>query len=82
MIMKRYSISVAIGEVLNNFILLQKDITGITDLYDTVIKEVEKILIIKILESTRYNKNQTAKILGISRNTLAAKMKLFEITTV
>lgn len=77
--MKRYSISAAIGDVLNNFLLLQKDITEINDLHSTVINEVEEILIIKILEATRYNKNRTAKILGISRNTLSSKIKLFKI---
>ncbi len=77
--MKRYSVSVAIEEVLNNFLLLQKDVCEVKDLYGTVIKEVEKVLITKILEATRYNKKKTANILGISRNTLASKMKMFNI---
>lgn len=77
--MKRYSVSAAIGEVLSNFLLLQKDITEINDLYDIVVKEVERVLISKILEATRYNKKQTAEILGISRNTLASKIKLFNL---
>lgn len=77
--MKRYSISAAIGEVLNNYLLLQKDINEITGLHSTVISEVEKILIQKILNATRYNKNKTSKILGISRNTLSSKIALLDI---
>jgi DNA-binding protein Fis len=77
--MRRYSISAAIDEVLDNFLLLQKDVTLVSGLYSTVVNEVEKILIIKILKAMRYNKNKTSKILGISRNTLTAKMKVFDI---
>jgi DNA-binding protein Fis len=77
--MRRYSISAAIDEVLDNFLLLQKDVTSVRGLYNTVVSEVEKILIMKILKAMRYNKNKTSKILGISRNTLSAKMKIFNI---
>ncbi len=77
--MTRHSVSAAIGEVLNNFLLLQKNINEANGLYYTVMREVEKILIEKILKATRFNKNQTAKILGISRNTLSVKIKTFNI---
>ncbi|MDR1488637.1 MAG: hypothetical protein LBI26_02770 [Holosporales bacterium] len=80
--MKRYSVGGAVGEVLNNFILLQKDITEITGLHSTVISEVEKTLIVKIMQATRHNKNKTAKILGISRNTLSSKIKTLNIKEV
>jgi Fis family transcriptional regulator len=77
--MRRYSVSAAMEEVMDNFLLLQKDINEMSGLYQVVVSEVEKVLILKILKATRQNKNQTAKILGISRNTLSKKIKKFEI---
>ena len=73
--MNKSSISSAIDAVLNNFLIVQKDINQISGLYSTVIKEVEATLIKKIMMMTYRNKKQTAKILGISRNTLSAKIK-------
>lgn len=74
-IMNKSSISAALDVVLNNFLIVQKDITQISGLYETVIREVEATLIKKILTITYRNKKQTAKILGISRNTLTSKIK-------
>lgn len=42
-------------------------------------EKVEKKLIKKILRETKYNKAKTARILGIDRNTLYAKMEKFQI---
>lgn len=77
--MRKHDISSAIETALNNFLMLQKDITKINGMYYIVIPQVEMILIKKIYELTGKNKNQTAKILGISRNTLNAKMKSLDI---
>lgn len=73
--MNKNSISVAIDLVLNNYFGVQKDIIQISGLYKIVLDEVETTLIKKILILTSNNKKQTAKILGISRNTLASKIK-------
>lgn len=73
--MKKYSISVAIDSVLDNFFLVHKDINTISGLYNMVIKEVETTLIKKTMALTDRNKRKTAKILGISRNTLLSKIK-------
>ena len=43
------------------------------------IREMEKILIIKTLDETGGNKSQAARILGISRQTLREKTKLYEM---
>ena len=80
--MRKYSISSAVESVLDNFVILQKDINKISGLYYTVISEVEMSLIKKIYVLTGKNKKQTAKILGISRNTLNTKMKNFGIDDV
>jgi two-component system nitrogen regulation response regulator GlnG len=76
---RKHSISAAIDDVLSNFLLLQKDVNEITGLYGTVITEVEKVLIEKIMKATRNNKRQTARILGISRNTLSHKINVLNI---
>jgi two-component system response regulator HydG len=41
----------------------------------------EKEMIVKILQDTKYNKSQTAKILGIDRKTLYNKMEKYNIQT-
>jgi two-component system response regulator HydG len=43
------------------------------------IREMEKILIMKTLGETGGNKSQAARILGISRQTLREKTKLYEM---
>ncbi len=73
--MKSKNISAAIESLLDNFFLVQKDINNVSDLYYTVIKEAESAVIRKIMTLTYRNKKQTAKILGISRNTLDSKIK-------
>ena len=44
-------------------------------LYKTVLSQVEKSLIERTFEWSRYNKVKTSRILGISRTTLIAKMR-------
>ncbi len=58
-----------------------KDMTTLesSNLYDTVIGEVERALIKIVLEATEGNQVRAAKTLGISRNTLRDKMKQYKI---
>lgn len=60
-----------------------KDMTKVTNfnLYETVISEVEKALMAIVLKETGGNQVQTAKILGINRNTLRSKIKEYKIKT-
>ena len=44
-------------------------------------EEVEKNLILKMLQKTNYNKKQTAKLLNMSRNTLYNKLDKYGIST-
>lgn len=77
--MRKYSISSAIDVLLDNFIIVQKDIANVTGLYHTVVKEAEQAVIKKIMIATDRNKTKTAKVLGISRNTLDSKIKSLKI---
>lgn len=54
--------------------LRQEDIIEINDLYNMVLYQMERPLLRIILEKTGGNQLQTAKILGINRNTLRKKM--------
>lgn len=58
-----------------------KDIAKIenSNLYDTVIQEVEKALFSIVLNETGNNQVKASKILGINRNTLSKKLKLYNL---
>lgn len=77
--MRKYSISSAIDVLLDNFIMVQKNIENIKGLYHVVVQEAEQAVIKKIMLATDRNKTKTAKILGISRNTLDTKLKNLKI---
>ena len=48
-------------------------------LYRTLMAEVEPPLIEEVLRFTQGNQSQTAKILGMTRNTLRAKLNRYDI---
>ena len=50
------------------------------DLYSFFINQVEKIIIEKTLEHTKYRKLVAAKFLGIGRNTVTRKIKELKIS--
>jgi two-component system nitrogen regulation response regulator GlnG len=50
-----------------------------SNLYDTVISEVEKALLSLTLKKTKGNQIKAAKILGINRNTLNKKIKEYKL---
>jgi Fis family transcriptional regulator len=49
-------------------------------LYRTLMAEVEPPLIEEVLDYTRGNQSRTAKILGMTRNTLRTKLNRYNIT--
>lgn len=49
------------------------------NLYPSVISSVEKALIKSVLKQTSFNQLQSAKLLGINRNTLRRKIKELKI---
>lgn len=74
-VIRKRNISSAIEDLLNEFFLIQKDIESVSGLFHTIIKEAEYAVIKKTMKLTDRNKRKTAKILGISRNTLDTKIK-------
>jgi Fis family transcriptional regulator len=48
-------------------------------LYQTLLSEVEPPLIEEVLRYTHGNQSQTARILGITRNTLRTKLNRYDI---
>jgi len=74
-----YSIKEFLEEKLKRYL---KDMTRVTNfnLHDTILSEVEKALISIVLRETNGNQLKTARLLGINRNTLRAKIKEYKIT--
>lgn len=73
--MKSKNIATAIGSLLDDFFLIQKDVNKVNNLYPVVMKEVEIAMIQRVMAWTSRNKTQAAKILGVSRNTLSKKIQ-------
>lgn len=46
-----------------------------TNMYELFLHELEKPLLISLLKHTNHNQSKTAKMLGLNRGTLRAKMK-------
>lgn len=74
----RCSLGDFIEERLRGYIRKSSDAGG-SQIYDTVITEVEKALVSLALRETTGNKLKAAKALGLSRNTFKAKMRLFKL---
>lgn len=69
-------IKTVFGRILEDEALL-KEKYGV--LYKTILSEVEKPLIERVLERTEGNQLKAARILGINRNTIRSKIKKFGI---
>lgn len=63
---------------LNGFLKQMKKLES-SNLYDTVTVEVEKALFAIVLKETGGNQLKAAKLLGINRNTLAKKLKIYRM---
>lgn len=60
------------------FKTLQEEVPS--DVYQLVIKQVEKPMIEYILHHTEHNQSKAADILGINRNTLRKKIQTYQIS--
>ena len=72
--MANYPIALAIERALTRYF---KDLNGTTpcDLYDLVMKEVEKPLLRAVMSQSGGNSSRAAQMLGINRNTLRKKLR-------
>lgn len=50
-----------------------------TDLYELILKEIERPLLSVVLEQTRGNQTKCAQILGLNRGTLRKKLKTYDL---
>ena len=64
---------------LRRFYAKTAEAVELTDVYDTVIAEVERSLISVTLEVAKGNRLKAAKILGLNRNTLLKKMRALNL---
>ena len=53
--------------------------TGTSQVYASIVNEIQKIVITKALEESNGNQVQAAKMLGMHRNSLSNKIKKFNI---
>jgi Fis family transcriptional regulator len=67
-------VKVALDNYFNNL-----DGQHTTNLYEMVIKEIEKPLLESVLAYNNNNQSLAAKILGLSRGTLRKKMQKYEL---
>lgn len=70
----RKNVELAIRRYLDDMGHAQPD-----SLYRTLMAQVEPPLLEEVLRFTQGNQSKTAKILGITRNTLRAKLNLYDI---
>jgi len=80
------SVSKSLGEAveqhLQNYFKAHGDSLPTSGLYDRVLREVEKPLIILSLSETKGNQVRAAEMLGINRNTLRKKIRELDIEVV
>lgn len=73
-----YSIKEFLESKLNGFLNKMADIEN-SNLYDTVVSEVEKALFSIVIKQTNGNQVKAAKMLGINRNTLNKKIREYKL---
>lgn len=69
------------SDYFNEFFSQHDEAIEIQDMYQVVIKEVEKSLIQYIFKKSDYNQTKAAMMLGLNRNTLRKKLTDLKITT-
>jgi len=62
-------------KLLKDYFKLVHDPYQVTDIYNTVIVQVEKPMLEVVMKKTKNNKSKAAQILGINRNTLHKKLR-------
>jgi Nif-specific regulatory protein len=67
------------GFDIKDYLVQEISVKGEIDLQSKIIGQMEKILIEELLVKTNNNKSLTARMLGLNRNTLKAKMREFNL---
>ncbi len=73
--MRSKNIATEIATLLDEFLLIQKDINKVRNVYNVVMREVEITIIKKVMRAMNGNKTKTSQVLGITRNTLNKKIQ-------
>jgi two-component system nitrogen regulation response regulator GlnG len=72
----------AVERHIKDFLAAHNDRVGVTDVYDKIIDEMDRLLIRLTLAATRGNQIKAASMLGLSRTTLRKKIRDLEILVV
>lgn len=64
---------------LRKFFSMHEDTATPSNLYENIMQEVEKALIIETMDYSNQIQAKATKILGINRNTLSKKLKQYSI---
>ncbi len=64
---------------LDGFVMNHPNFCEMGNLHRIIVDEVEKAVIIKVLEKTNGNQSKAAQILGVNRNTLRKKLLAHKI---
>lgn len=77
MVIQEEGLGNAVEKYLRRFYSASRAVEGETNLYASVVGEVERRLISVTVEAVGGNRLKAARILGINRNTLLRKMRQF-----
>jgi two-component system, NtrC family, nitrogen regulation response regulator GlnG len=75
-------LSTAVERHINDYFVAHKGAMPATGLYDRVLREIERPLIIATLVATRGNQIKAAHVLGLNRNTLRKKIRELDIPVI
>ncbi|HEX3863945.1 MAG TPA: nitrogen regulation protein NR(I) [Stellaceae bacterium] len=75
-------LSAAVERHINDYFLAHKGALPASGLYDRVLREIERPLILATLGATRGNQIKAAHLLGLNRNTLRKKIRELDIPVV
>ena len=76
---KKNSLDTCTRQILQEYFTLLTHNDDSTNLHKFILEQVEKPLIEEVLKQTKGNKLQTARMLGINRNTLHKKIIHYQI---
>ena len=75
-------LSAAVERHINDYFIAHKGAMPVAGLYDRILREIERPLIVATLVATRGNQIKAAHVLGLNRNTLRKKIRELDIPVV